>query len=211
MTSAPSFLRVLQVDRAGYPLKWITPEVAALHEAKGRIAWRRGGTCAVLRGGVNAQSGAQASLSLSPIIALKDNEPTRARPLNVCPPLNRTQVIRRDRHTCIYCGRVFRENDLTLDHIHPESRGGPRSWQNLAAACTRCNGIKSCRTPEEAGMPLLFVPYVPCVYESFILKNRGILYNQMEFLSKGVPPESRIWTVDARRSGTTLSPLFLQL
>ena len=47
---------------------------------------------------------------------------------------------------------------LTLDHILPESRGGPWAWDNLCACCVFCNRVKGDRTPEEAGMELLRVP-----------------------------------------------------
>lgn len=57
-------------------------------------------------------------------------------------------IRQRDNYTCVYCG----EFGNTVDHIHPKSRGGQNTWGNLAVACTRCNGIKADRTPEEAGL-----------------------------------------------------------
>ena len=48
-----------------------------------------------------------------------------------------------------------------MDHIEPASRGGQDTWLNLVAACAPCNGRKSDRTPEEAGMRLLWEPYEP--------------------------------------------------
>ena len=41
------------------------------------------------------------------------------------------------------------------------ARGGRWSWTNLVSACAACNGRKADRTPEEAGMPLVYLPYVP--------------------------------------------------
>ena len=46
--------------------------------------------------------------------------------------------------------------------------------------------------PEAAGMKLHYVPYVPNRYEAFILSNRKILADQMEFLLQGVPKSSRM-------------------
>lgn len=70
---------------------------------------------------------------------------------------SRQGVLTRDRHRCGYCqGRA-----TTVDHILPESRGGAWSWLNNVAACARCNGAKGNRTPEEAGMQLHVVLYVP--------------------------------------------------
>lgn len=37
------------------------------------------------------------------------------------PPVNRREVLRRDGHTCQYCGTNKR---LTIDHVLPRSRGG---------------------------------------------------------------------------------------
>lgn len=185
-------MHILQVDRAGAPVKWLSLEDAALHEAKGHVAWSLGTPCMTLRGGVNAKSGLQSTLELRPIISVKDSKYVAQ--AYKTPPLTRNQVFRRDRHTCAYCGQVFKEDNLTLDHVYPKSRGGRDSWQNLASACKRCNGVKDCRTPEEAKMPLLYVPYTPCINEAFILRNRSILFDQMEFLSGGIPKHSRIWT-----------------
>ncbi|WP_406630340.1 HNH endonuclease [Amycolatopsis sp. WGS_07] len=78
------------------------------------------------------------------------------------PRWSRTGVLRRDRHTCAYCGR----RATTVDHITPVSRGGPRtSWLNTVAACggsaRSCNARKADRTPAEAGLTLRFAPRVP--------------------------------------------------
>lgn len=58
---------------------------------------------------------------------------------------------------CAYC----RGPADTVDHIVPRSRGGPMTWENCVAACLRCNHRKADRTPREAGMKLLVVPFVP--------------------------------------------------
>jgi 5-methylcytosine-specific restriction endonuclease McrA len=79
-----------------------------------------------------------------------------------------------------------------MEHIVPSSRGGADSWMNLVAACKPCNRMKRDRTPEAAGMKLHYVPYIPNRYEAFILRNRKILADQMEFLLRGVPKSSRI-------------------
>ena len=70
---------------------------------------------------------------------------------------SRANVMRRDRHRCAYCDRAA----TTLDHIQPRSRGGGSDWLNTVAACGKCNAKKANRTPAEAGMRLLFDPYVP--------------------------------------------------
>jgi 5-methylcytosine-specific restriction endonuclease McrA len=72
---------------------------------------------------------------------------------------SRQALFRRDRQVCQYCGR--KGGDLTVDHVMPKSRGGEDSWENLVAACLRCNNRKGDRTPEEARMPLLKAPRAP--------------------------------------------------
>lgn len=74
------------------------------------------------------------------------------------PPVNRREVLRRDNHSCQYCGSNKR---LTLDHVIPLSRGGQHTWNNVVTACERCNQRKSDRTPSEAGMPLGMKPKAP--------------------------------------------------
>lgn len=66
-------------------------------------------------------------------------------------------VLRRDRHTCAYCGH----RATTVDHVRPRCQGGPTTWNNLVAACFPCNQRKGGRTPEQAGMPLRFSPRSP--------------------------------------------------
>jgi 5-methylcytosine-specific restriction endonuclease McrA len=72
-------------------------------------------------------------------------------------PVTRRGVLRRDNHRCGYCGKAA----STIDHVLPRSRGGDNSWTNTVAACGRCNGRKSNRTPSEAKMRLRYQPRVP--------------------------------------------------
>ncbi len=74
------------------------------------------------------------------------------------PPVNRREVLRRDRHSCQYCGS---KKHLTLDHVLPRSRGGQHTWDNVVIACERCNSRKGSRTPKEAGMQLATKPKAP--------------------------------------------------
>lgn len=74
------------------------------------------------------------------------------------PPVNRREVLRRDHHTCQYCGTNKR---LTIDHVLPRSRGGMHTWDNVVIACERCNAIKGNKTPLEAGMSLRCKPRPP--------------------------------------------------
>ena len=74
------------------------------------------------------------------------------------PPVNRREVLRRDKHACQYCGST---KHLTLDHVIPRSKGGKHSWDNVVIACEQCNSRKGDRTPHQAGMTLRTTPKAP--------------------------------------------------
>ena len=93
---------------------------------------------------------------------------------------------------CAYCGDDFHEGELTREHIVPFAQNGRDHWMNVVTACRACNARKANRTPEQARMPLLYAPYVPSLWEDFILRNRRILVDQMEFLMAHLPRHSRL-------------------
>lgn len=67
---------------------------------------------------------------------------------------SKRHIYLRDNHTCQYCGRTGAGNELTLDHILPQSRGGKSVWHNLITCCRPCNSKKGDLTPREAGMQI---------------------------------------------------------
>lgn len=73
--------------------------------------------------------------------------------------LTRKNILRRDNHRCVYCGKTT--PPLTVDHIIPKSRSGGDTWENLVCACVRCNNRKGNKTPEEANMKLRSKPIRP--------------------------------------------------
>jgi 5-methylcytosine-specific restriction endonuclease McrA len=73
----------------------------------------------------------------------------------------RRNVFFRDKNRCQYCGKVFPQRELNLDHVVPLSKGGKSSWDNVVTACIACNSVKGCRTPLEAGMRLVRRPVKP--------------------------------------------------
>ncbi len=72
-------------------------------------------------------------------------------------PLTRRTIFARDDHTCQYCGARAE----SIDHIIPRSRGGTHTWENVVAACRRCNSRKENRLPDEAGLKMMCQPRVP--------------------------------------------------
>jgi 5-methylcytosine-specific restriction endonuclease McrA len=78
-------------------------------------------------------------------------------PFRAHAPLTRRAVFARDGWLCQYCGAPA-EN---LDHVVPRSKGGAHAWDNVVAACRRCNSRKENRRPEDAGLRLARPPFAP--------------------------------------------------
>ena len=81
-------------------------------------------------------------------------------------------VFQRDKNICQYWhyneqGQAFKylckEDERTLDHVIPKSRGGAtHSFENAVCSCRSCNiDIKKNKTPEEAGLKLIRKPFIP--------------------------------------------------
>ncbi|MFN7723802.1 MAG: HNH endonuclease [Rubrivivax sp.] len=181
---------VLQLDVSGRPQAWITPREAAVLYASDAIAWTLGDAFQVLRGGFQRSTGMQSRIELHPIVAVRGSIPSRA--WRLTPSLSNPKLFARDKYICAYCGQRFHFDDLTREHIHPVSRGGADTWMNCITACRACNGHKRNRTPEEAHMALLYLPYTPNLHEDMVLRGRRIVADQMEFLLASVPRSSRL-------------------
>jgi 5-methylcytosine-specific restriction endonuclease McrA len=69
----------------------------------------------------------------------------RSRPV---PAALRHRVIRRAKNACEYCQvpQVLCHDMLEMDHIIPQGKGGPTTYENLALACSVCNAGKLDRT-----------------------------------------------------------------
>lgn len=191
MHSHTTHSHVLQLDIQGTPQAWISLEQAATHVASGSVAWFEGaGPLATLRGGFNVARGRPSVIEVHPIIAL--HGASRVNLFDIVPAFSKQKLFRRDRHTCAYCGGRFAERELSCEHIVPQARGGGWTWMNLVTACGACNGRKACRTPEEAGMPLVYLPYVPSRFEAFLLEGRHIRADVHEWLAARLPKGSRL-------------------
>lgn len=182
-------MQILQLDIQGMPQAWISPQDAAVHYATDSVSWTVGDIVTTLRGGFNARLGRQSALDIHPIIAL--NGASGINLFDVVPSLSNAKLFRRDRMTCAYCGEMFGPEALTREHITPVSHGGPDTWCNVVAACRSCNSRKADRSPEQARMPLLFTPYVPSVFEDFLLAGRNIRGDVHEWLASRVGRGSR--------------------
>ena len=182
---------VLALNAGGEPLRWINYEQFAFYEAKDKVLWTTGHHEVTLHGGMNSITGKQSTLKMFTIVALDSKKsPTHYR--KGTPSLTNRALFERDSHLCAYCGVTHGKSTLTRDHVLPTSKQGKNVWENVVTACDSCNRVKDDRTPEQAGMPLLYVPYAPSFNEHMILMNRKILVDQMKFLLKGVPKHSRL-------------------
>ncbi|XP_031255571.1 uncharacterized protein LOC116113567 isoform X1 [Pistacia vera] len=101
--------------------------------------------------------------------------------------LSRKNILYRDNYTCQYCSA--REN-LTIDHVLPIARGGEWKWENLVAACAKCNTKKGVKTLEEANMKLLKVPKVPKDYDILAIPLTSAAIRMLR-IRKGTPEEWR--------------------
>ncbi len=72
-------------------------------------------------------------------------------------PMTRAALMHRDRYRCAYCGGRAE----TIDHVVPRSRGGPHTWENCVACCSRCNHRKADRLLGELNWRLRVVPRTP--------------------------------------------------
>ncbi|MDR2013902.1 MAG: HNH endonuclease, partial [Rhodanobacter sp.] len=168
--------RVLSLDSTGRILDWMSWQNAVCLYVRGAVAWTIGDPCLTIRGGTNRDTGTRSHIDLHPIVASTGH--ARPSAIDPAPALTNAALFARDRMLCLYCGHPFHRGELTRDHVQPMSKGGRDVWSNVVTACWSCNVKKGNRTPQQAGMPLLAVPYRPSWVEHLILSNRNILADQ---------------------------------
>ncbi len=61
--------------------------------------------------------------------------------------LRRESLFYRDHGICAYCERPLSISGLTVDHVLAQSLGGTTVWNNVVAACSRCNAKKGDSKP----------------------------------------------------------------
>jgi 5-methylcytosine-specific restriction endonuclease McrA len=102
------------------------------------------------------------SMRLPSVVVLRDYvKPARY------PAFTRFNLFLRDQFSCQYCGA---RGEMTFDHVLSRSRGGRTTWENVVAACSRCNLKKANLTLRQAGMALNRPPRRPDASE---LQNKG--------------------------------------
>jgi len=76
-------------------------------------------------------------------------------------PLNRRNLWLRDQGRCMYCNNKVSTEEVTFDHVIPQSKGGKTIWSNVVCSCGICNNKKDNRTPKQAHMTLVKSPTTP--------------------------------------------------
>ena len=183
--------QVLRTDIAGMPLEWINYREAVRLYHLGQVEYVCGSLIYKVYGGISSLTRQRSVVEVNSIVAtrghshaLSKNGPEYA------PPLSNAALFARDARLCLYCGNQFPTKDLSRDHVRPMSMGGEDEWNNVVTACKRCNNHKAGRTPEQAGMKLLAIPFVPTHAEYVYLRGRRVLADQMQFLLAHVPRSS---------------------
>ena len=180
--------QILRTDVSGMPLEWVAYQDAVRLYFNDQIAYTCGSNIMTIHGGINAITNLRSKVEVNSIIATYGNNKILTD--QYAPPLNNTTLFKRDNHLCLYCGNKFRSENLSRDHVTPLFQGGRDIWVNVVSACKRCNNAKAGRTPEQANMQLLAIPFIPTHAEYIFLQGKVILFDQMEFLKQHFPRSS---------------------
>lgn len=181
--------RILRLNLAGQPIEWLHWQEAVCLYARDLVTWSLGGVVRQVCGGRSRLTGLTSRVELPAIIACGGS---RLAPLRTNPPLTNQALFRRDDYHCLYCGKIFGYMSLSRDHVHPTSRGGQDRWENVVAACKRCNQYKSNYLLDELNLSLIALPYRPNNAEYLALCNNDrIRGDQMEYLRPQFSANSR--------------------
>ena len=101
-------------------------------------------------------------INIPSVVVLKDYVKPRKRVA-----FTRFNLFLRDEFHCQYC---WATGDLTFDHVVPRVRGGRTSWENVVAACSRCNLQKGSRSLRLSGLSLIKKPRRPMAED---MRNTG--------------------------------------
>jgi ribosomal protein L37E len=191
-----SAMDVLVVDKGGNPRDWLNYQDTVKAYAEDRVICNLGSHVRTYVGGRNS-TGKLSKIEISSIVMVTGPVLGEKFKFRVTKFAERPILYARDCYMCAYCGIVHKDTKsidlhLTIDHVMPRSRGGDHTWTNTVTSCAACNHGKADRTPEEAGMQLLYVPYAPNLQEKLLLKNRKVKADQMDYLLSVIPKTSRI-------------------
>jgi 5-methylcytosine-specific restriction endonuclease McrA len=172
--------RILRLDLAGQPVEWINWQTTVCLYARDLVSWSLGGIVRQARGGFSRCTGTRTVIDIPAIVACHGGWLGRER---YAPPLTNPALFARDNYQCLYCGNYFAPPYLSRDHVHPRSRGGRDRWENVVAACKRCNSHKGDKLLKDISMDLLALPYRPNTAEYLaLINNKRLRGDQAEYL-----------------------------
>jgi len=97
---------------------------------------------------------------------------------------SRLNVLKRDKYSCQYCGKVLKSTQATIDHVFPKTLGGQSTFENCVVACKKCNSKKSSKTLEESGMKLIREPTAPLEHIHYMSTEDGWHKDWEKYLKK---------------------------
>ena len=87
---------------------------------------------------------------------------------------SKSNLYLRDRYTCLYCESRLTKDNLTMDHVHPISKGGQTNWTNIVTACNDCNSRKGNKIGPQ--WKPIYKPYRPGYWE-LVRKRKQLPFN----------------------------------
>lgn len=186
-------VKILGLDVSGSPKAWLSLEDAVTYHAKNLVAWQHGSCEYSFRGGIQ-KNGVQSKITTSSIIAVKSVSGFTVDKIHRDLPITNKLLFKRDHYICGYCGKQFKSEDLSRDHIIPTSRGGKDIWTNIISACKHCNCMKDDQLLSECNMHILHKPYAPTRTEVLFAHNSNKLEEQIEYMMPLLPKYSRFAT-----------------
>lgn len=114
---------------------------------------------------IRTQGGLQ--MRVPSVVALKEYQTQ-----NHQAPITRMGIYLREQGHCAYCHRKITRRELTFDHVHPSSKGGRTTWDNVVASCQSCNSKKGHKSLKDSGFTLAKKPYAPTKMQLNALASR---------------------------------------
>lgn len=111
----------------------------------------------------------------------------------------RFEILRRDGHTCRYCGGSSPDVKLTIDHVVPQSLGGTDDPTNLVTACTSCNAGKASIAPDSATVD--DVASDALRYSQALTRAIAERAERFELLAESIDAFDAAWSAWGRGSG----------
>jgi hypothetical protein len=105
-------------------------------------------------------------------------------------------------NVCQYCLNRYPVSDLTIDHVHPRSKGGTDDHSNRVLACRPCNSRKGSKTPWfNVNGEVPAAPLIPAISSLILNKNKismSILASLIKSLELFLSLKNKLFYYDIR-------------